>query len=339
MSSESHSIARTRAEVGIARPKIDVHRIPAGYQGTLQTVRHVTDLIKQGAKDFGVRQTAISILRRREVKPKDYIGEIKALFEWVQQNIRYTKDTYRVEVLHTPQRMLELRAGDCDDMTILLGALLESIGHPVRLVLTGPDGLRPELFSHIYLEVSLRGRWIPLDATMPHPMGWAPRTPIRKVVDLERKSDMMAGEEHLQGLGAAASVPSWMGAFLRALGGEAIRPKDERVKQLWVLLRTRQLLDRSPWLKAVLRRIWQRGLSARPRPRTVNRIVGHLGRWGLLPPPHTPQAKGSGSGTAAPAMQSVQPVTLRPVAAVQPAALQPIKPTAAPVPSSRAATP
>lgn len=310
--------------MAIAQPRIDVHRIPSGYRGTLHTVRHITDLIKEGAKDFTVRQTAIGILRHRAVKPKDYAGEIKALFEWVQQNIRYTKDTYRIEVLHSPRRMLELRAGDCDDMTILLGALLESIGHPVRLVLTGPDGLRPELFSHIYLEVLLRGGWIALDATMPHPMGWAPRTPIRKVVHLERRSEMMAGDEHVQGLAVAEPPPPWLDTLVRALEGEVIRPKDERVKQLWTLLRARQLLHRSHWLKAVLRRIWQRGLAARPRPRTVSHFVGNLRRLGLLPQASAPATAPGGSAT--PAMQPAQAVTLRPIATVQPAAVQPVKP-------------
>ena len=76
--------------------------------------------------------------------------------------------------------MLELRAGDCDDMAILLGAMLEAIGHPVRLVIIGPDPLRQDLFTHIYLEVFHKGRWIPLDATMPYPMGWGPRALVQK---------------------------------------------------------------------------------------------------------------------------------------------------------------
>ena len=105
------------------------------------------------------------------VRPKDYLGEVKALFEWVQQNVRYTKDTFRVEVLHSARRMLELRAGDCDDFSIVLGAMLEAIGHPVRLVITGPNRRRPDLFSHIYIEVFCDGRWIALDATMPHAHG------------------------------------------------------------------------------------------------------------------------------------------------------------------------
>lgn len=167
-------------------PKIYLKKIPRGYQGTLKTVKHIIKLIKLGAKDFQVRQTAIDILIQREVKPKDYFGEIKALFEWVQQYIRYTKDPFRVEVLHSARRMLELRAGDCDDMTILLGAMLESVGHPVRLVLIGPDLLKPRLFTHIYLEAFHQGHWISLDATMPYPMGWAPRTRVKKIIMIGR---------------------------------------------------------------------------------------------------------------------------------------------------------
>jgi len=165
-------------------PKITTMRIPRGFPGTQHTAAHVRRLILDGAKDFYVRQKAIDIMLGRAVRPKNYRGEIQALFEWVQRNVRYTKDPFRVEVLHSPRRLLELRAGDCDDMTILLGAMLEAIGHPVRLVLTGPDPARPLLFSHIYLEVNYRGRWIPLDATMPHPMGWAPHALVRRTVPL-----------------------------------------------------------------------------------------------------------------------------------------------------------
>ena len=144
-------------------------------------------LIRHGVKDFYVRQKAIDILFEKGVRPKDYLGEIKALFEWVQQNVRYTKDAFRLEILHTARRMLELRAGDCDDMSILLGAMLEAIGHPVRLVIVGPDLLRPDLFTHVYLEVHHQGRWIPLDATMPYPMGWAPRVLNKKIIPLARR--------------------------------------------------------------------------------------------------------------------------------------------------------
>jgi len=156
------------------QPRIFITRIPKGYAGTIKTVDLIARLVREGSKDFFVRQTAIAILRRFGVRPKDYLGEINALFEWVKRNVRYTRDIHRVELLHTARRMLELRAGDCDDMTILLCAMLKSIGHPVRLALVGFNPKRKTLFTHIYLEVFYRGQWIPLDPTVSRPMGWAP---------------------------------------------------------------------------------------------------------------------------------------------------------------------
>jgi transglutaminase-like putative cysteine protease len=162
-------------------PRVFVGRIPRGFAGTRTTVGYIAQLVKQGAKDFFVRQTAIDILIGNAVKPKDYRAEIKTLFEWVKNNVRYTRDIYRVELLHTARRMLELRAGDCDDMTILLAAMLKAVGHPVRLVLVGFNPRRKEQFTHIYLEAFCKGWWIPLDPTMERPMGWAPPASTKRV--------------------------------------------------------------------------------------------------------------------------------------------------------------
>jgi hypothetical protein len=198
-------------------PRIFLRKIPRGYPGTMRTASHVKRLIREGAKDFYVRQKAIDILLERGVRPKNYLGEIAALFEWVQRNVRYTRDPFRVEVLHTPRRMLELRAGDCDDMTILLGSMLESVGHPVRLVLTGPNAFRPRLFSHIYLEVNHRGDWIPCDATMPHPLGWSPRAPVKQIIAIQEEPSHV---NHTAGAGLAAGTDTRH----RARGRPAERP-------------------------------------------------------------------------------------------------------------------
>jgi transglutaminase-like putative cysteine protease len=165
----------------ISGPKIYLGRIPGGYAGTRTTVDYITQLIKQGAKDFYVRQRAIDILFENAVRPKDYLREIDVLFQWVKKNIRYTRDIYRVELLHAAKRMLELKAGDCDDLTVLLGSMLKSIGHPVRLALVGFDPRRQKLFTHIYLEAFYKGRWIALDPTVDRPMGWAPPADHRQI--------------------------------------------------------------------------------------------------------------------------------------------------------------
>jgi transglutaminase-like putative cysteine protease len=154
-------------------PRIKIVRVPKGPKGTIVSARLIANLIRQGARDFYVRQKAIQIFREAGAPPKDRFAEVCALFNWVRNNIRYTRDIFRVELLHTARRMLELRAGDCDDMTILLGAMLISTGHPVRLALAGFRPKKPRAYSHIYPEVSVKGKWIALDPTMDRPIGWA----------------------------------------------------------------------------------------------------------------------------------------------------------------------
>ena len=144
-------------------------------------------MIRDGAKDFYVRQKAIQIFRAYQVRPKDRFGEVGALFDFVRRNIRYTRDIFRVELLHSARRMLEIRAGDCDDMTILLGAMLVATGHPVRLILAGFRRDKPHAYSHIYPEVNIRGRWIPIDATVEKPLGWAPPALWKSVCEIEQE--------------------------------------------------------------------------------------------------------------------------------------------------------
>jgi transglutaminase-like putative cysteine protease len=172
-------------------PRIQVVHVPQGSRGTLVTARIIARLIREGAKDFYVRQKAIEIFRTHRVRPKDRAEEVRALFDWVRRNIRYTRDVFRTELLHSARRMLELRAGDCDDMSILLGAMLVSTGHPVRLVLAGFRANKPQGYSHIYPEVNVRGWWIPVDATLDRPMGSAAPAIWKRICELdgEERSD------------------------------------------------------------------------------------------------------------------------------------------------------
>ncbi|WP_327433325.1 transglutaminase-like domain-containing protein [Streptomyces sp. NBC_01236] len=270
---------RARRRDGRRPLRVTLHRIPPGPAGTARTVAHMRWFILRGAKDFAVRRRAVRILTSRGVRPKDYLGEIKALFEWVRGTVRYTRDPHRVELLHSARRMIQLRAGDCDDMTILLGALLQSVGHPVRVVLCGPDATRPGLFTHVYLEVRHRGRWIALDATMPHPMGWAPNAPVKKVIPLRRGLAM----EFAAVDGTLGQLPMDAGTTLvAAVRGTGLPARDQRVREIWYQLRSRGLLDQDPWVRWALRRIWDAGLGPGYRPRTADRLETAFRGWGLL---------------------------------------------------------
>lgn len=152
--------------------------LPDDAPGTQKTLKLMAGLVTQFKRDPLMRDTAISLVAR--LRPRDWSGEARAIYEYVQERIRYTRDVSRVETLQTPPVTMELEAGDCDDISVLLATLLESIGHPTRFVATGYRA--PQAFSHVYVESLLGTKWVPLDATTDHPFGWSPRAPVSRMV-------------------------------------------------------------------------------------------------------------------------------------------------------------
>jgi len=130
----------------------------------------MSQLARAGKKSPPVRQLAVDLTRY--LPQKDWLGEITALHEFVRDKIRYVKDTRNVETLHTAEKILDNGAGDCDDKSILLASLLESLGHKTRFVAIG---FRPGRFSHVYVETYHAGKWIPLETTEPVNVGWSPK--------------------------------------------------------------------------------------------------------------------------------------------------------------------
>jgi Transglutaminase-like superfamily len=136
-----------------------------GDDGTVQTVRKIRELVDQGKKDPFVNRTTGEILRRGRVRPYDERGEVRAIFEWVLRNIRFTKDPEGKECLRPARTTLEWGFGDCDDINaILLPAMLGTVGYRVRLVTIASHPADPSQFTHVYCEVHLEGRWTPIDA-------------------------------------------------------------------------------------------------------------------------------------------------------------------------------
>ena len=139
----------------------------------------------------------------------------------------------------------------------------------------------------------------------------------------------MSEETELQGISASAPLPDWLRGLIRAVRREAMQPKDPRVKTLWDLLRQRGLLAQSTWLRAVLRRIWDRGLQARPRPRTTQRMVQLLRGWGILPPRVMRQVPSSSMSVSIQPQVTLRPITpwiVRPVRPPRPVTIRPVRP-------------
>lgn len=154
-----------------------VRSIPlaAGDAGIAQTVSVMHSLIDRGAMDPHVREQALGIVRSAGAGARDSASEIAAVFAWVKANMRFQKDVSGGEYLCSADYLLKTLAGDCDDYVILTGALLKSLGIPVRITTIAADREEPARMSHVYLEAQSKGEWIPLDGTQTHAVpGWAP---------------------------------------------------------------------------------------------------------------------------------------------------------------------
>lgn len=119
-------------------------------------------------RNLAVKLTSNGFWNGRGLKQKDFGGEAKRLNDYVRDEIRYVGDINGVEVVMTPETILEVGAGDCDDKATLLAALLLSIGHQPRFVAVSLDGRE---FCHVWVQDLIERRWVDLETTEPLPFG------------------------------------------------------------------------------------------------------------------------------------------------------------------------
>jgi hypothetical protein len=154
--------------------------IPYGNKGIMVSAGHLANMIRTWRKNQDpIRFLAEDIIKKARCKPKDYRCEAESIFYWVTENIKFLRDTHGVERLESPIVALDTGFGDCDCLTILLSSLLQSIGHPTRIVLIATRSTRPKAFNHVFTEVRVpqngkkdgipipgtREKWIALDPT------------------------------------------------------------------------------------------------------------------------------------------------------------------------------
>lgn len=152
-------------------------QIPNGVAGIVATLKVMVNIAKQYRMDPRVRAQAERLIAN--VPEKQSSKEIRAIYEWVRDNIRYTSDVRDVETVKTPDAILESGQGDCDDKSLLVASLLESVGFAARFVAVAAGGFD---YDHVYAEVRLGEGWIPLETTEPVNMGWRPPSNVRPLI-------------------------------------------------------------------------------------------------------------------------------------------------------------
>ncbi len=156
-----------------ALPRADVRP----FRGPEDTLRLMAKnaLGEHGEESMLVRRFTEWVIR--DVWPKDYLGEIIAIRNaFVQLSpmrpgvplIRYTNDPRHVEMVKTPQRLVEeiLQHGttlaDCDDSACFAGTMCMSLGREIEFVALG---FAPGSLSHVGVRVKepKSSTWIWLD--------------------------------------------------------------------------------------------------------------------------------------------------------------------------------
>jgi transglutaminase-like putative cysteine protease len=151
-----------------------VFNISDGVEGVRETVYLMSRIVRRDRRNPVVIELARALTRN--LPEKDWWREAEAIFRYVRDQIRYVQDPEGVETLTDSERLIEIGAGDCDDKAILLASLLSAINHPTRFVIVGERWNVPE---HVYVETKIGNRWIAMDPTMRHEMGWFPPELLR----------------------------------------------------------------------------------------------------------------------------------------------------------------
>lgn len=171
---ETLSIIKTSASGGQLSGRLDdqsqltVKKMP--YKGMETTVEIIKRKIQTYRGFPWVRAKARKITRGIPENPRTGLPNMRnfdaiaqAIYEWIEDTIVYVRDPRDIERLQMPDATILLESGDCDDMVILAGALLQSLGVPTRIKLLGK---KPGQFSHILLEYRADGQWKSFDPTL-----------------------------------------------------------------------------------------------------------------------------------------------------------------------------
>jgi hypothetical protein len=141
-------------------------------------------------RDPRIAKLAVSIIKKSGAKPREYEKQAASLLKWVQdpRNVYYVNEPG--ERLQDPLHTIKIGHGDCDDQSLLLTCLFESIGLPWKYVLSGRSGVGKKVrhieggkvepdtrWSHIYCMVGTPpfspNRWYFCETTVIGvPLGW-----------------------------------------------------------------------------------------------------------------------------------------------------------------------
>lgn len=138
-------------------------------------IRDIAERMAQYVRQFSRHPVIVETARRVVVEcpPKDARCEVASIYDWLLRHTRYVREA--PEVFSTPLKLLRdianygVASEDCESLTSLIGAMLASLGHPVRFVFGSIQYGRP--YHHVWLQVFVDGKWWDIDLSERLPIG------------------------------------------------------------------------------------------------------------------------------------------------------------------------
>lgn len=150
------------------------YTIPQGDRGSYSTLRIMKRLVHEAMKDIPVLDTAKTIIR--DVGGKNRAEQARVIGEWMEQSLRFVRDPYGIETIHTPLFMLDrirrnsVFEADCDDYAVLSASLAKAVGLRTKFVILG-FLTKGAPWSHVYTIVETPQGWFPFDKVFGFPQG------------------------------------------------------------------------------------------------------------------------------------------------------------------------
>lgn len=174
MSNFAASLAAEKTNARVTRAPY-----PPGVAGVKMTLEYMAQLIRDGSKSASVQGWAGDQLHQAGItgraKSDTNFKKAKVLLDAIRKVTVYTPDPPMTEMVKAAEIQLCLRPGmcirgsDCDDLSTLTGAVLASIGIPVRILKQTFSAGEQE---HVLLEAQEEdGSWFALDPSTNLPCG------------------------------------------------------------------------------------------------------------------------------------------------------------------------
>ena len=148
----------------MSTPTLRAHNVTT-LEDRINVLRGLVWLKEGGLRDPAMRKYGLMITQA--CPARNDMCELKAIFDFVVQNVRYTGDITGRDTFQSALRTMQFGGGDCDDHAALSAVLGMENGFTMKWRITSNAGTS---WDHIYAMAGVPKhrptRWVALDTTL-----------------------------------------------------------------------------------------------------------------------------------------------------------------------------